>query len=191
MIVYPYLCIMKNDIKQHLINSKNIQSMVKKPIKDFNVKRLLNNPTLDQSQSIRFGKVFESFIKSIISELGHPILYEDLVSIPYKGQKDVDLCFIKDDVVYYFECKINLNLDSEKSKATDEKIDNIEQFLKTKHPGKTIVVGCLTCWYEKEAKMHITPKVKIFFLKDLLQLLGYNISKQECTDMYYEFGRNI
>ncbi len=35
------------------------------------------------------------------------------------------ICFIKDNTIFYFETKINLNLDSEKLKVTDDKISII------------------------------------------------------------------
>ena len=100
---------------------------------DFNVKRLLNNNKLNQSQSIRFGKIFEKFIKDLIKSRGYELINEGLIDVyetgskTNKGKKDLDICFIKEETIYYFESKLNLNLDSEKSKATDNKISDINE----------------------------------------------------------------
>ena len=53
-------------MREFLINDENVKLMSVKENTDFNVKWLLYNNKLDQSQSIRFGKFFEGFIKDLI-----------------------------------------------------------------------------------------------------------------------------
>ena len=53
---------MEKIIESALINDQNIIKMKLKDIDAYNIKKLLDNPNLTQSQSIKFGKVFETFL---------------------------------------------------------------------------------------------------------------------------------
>ena len=158
---------------------------------------LLNNNKLDQSQSIRFGKIFENFIKSLIKSKGYELVNEQLVDVygagskTNKGKKDLDICFVKDDNIFYFESKLNLNLDSEKSKATDDKISEITDYLITENKGVSVFSGLITCWWEKEKGMSITTKTNLLFMKDFLELLDIKYTKEEYYDMMSDFGKMI
>jgi hypothetical protein len=184
-------------MRDFLINKDNIKLMSTKDNTDFNVKRLLNNNKLDQSQSIRFGKIFENFIKSLIKSKGYELINEQLVDVygtgskTNKGKKDLDICFIKDDNIFYFESKLNLNLDSEKSKATDDKISEITDYLITENKGVSVFSGLITCWWEKEEGMSITTKTNLLFMKDFLELLDIKCIKEEYYDMMSDFGKMI
>jgi hypothetical protein len=164
---------------------------------DFNVKKLLNNNKLDQSQSIRFGKIFENFIKSLIKSKGYKLINEELIDVygtgskTNKGKKDLDICFIKDDNIFYFESKLNLNLDSEKSKATDDKISEITDYLITENKDVSVFSGLITCWWEKEEGMSITTKTNLLFMKDFLELLDIKSTKEEYYNMMSDFGKMI
>jgi hypothetical protein len=184
-------------MKDLLINEDNVKLMCVKENTDFNVKRLLNNNKLDQSQSIRFGKIFENFIKSLIKSKGYELINEQLVDVygtgskTNKGKKDLDICFIKDDNLFYFESKLNLNLDSEKSKATDDKISEITDYLITENKDVSVFSGLITCWWEKEEGMSITTKTNLLFMKDFLELLDIKSTKEEYYNMMSDFGKMI
>jgi hypothetical protein len=180
-----------------LLNEDNIKLMSVKENTDFNVKRLLNNNKLDQSQSIRFGKIFENFIKSLIKSKGYELINEELIDVyrtgseTNKGKKDLDICFIKDDNIFYFESKLNLNLDSEKSKTTDDKISEITDYLITENKDVNVISGLITCWWEKEEGMSITTKTNLLFMKDFLELLDIKSTKKEYYTMMSDFGKMI
>ena len=66
------------------------------------------------SLSIKIGNAAEAFWKDQIEQAST------------KGSKhQVDLCFEKENKKYYFEVKCNTDLDTEKSKATLSKIENV------------------------------------------------------------------
>jgi hypothetical protein len=180
-----------------LINDKNVVLMSKINNVDYNVKRLLNNNNLTQSQSIKFGKVFEGFIKDIVKTQGGELINEEYVDVyeigtkTNKGKKDLDICFIKGDTIYYFESKMNLNLDSEKSKVTDEKISQITNYLVKQNKGMNVVSGLITSWYEREEGMSIKTKTNLFFMKDFLQIVGVDMGKNEYYEMMSDFGKLI
>jgi hypothetical protein len=184
-------------MRDFLINEDNVKLMGVKENIDFNVKRLLNNNKLDQSQSIRFGKIFENFIKSLIKSKGYKLINEELIDVygtgskTNKGKKDLDICFIKDDNIFYFESKLNLNLDSEKSKATDDKISEITDYLITENKDISVFSGLITCWWEKEEGMSITTKTNLLFMKDFLELLDIKSTKEEYYTMMSDFGKMI
>lgn len=184
-------------MRKLLINSSNIELMSIKENTDFNVKKLLANNRLDQSQCIRFGKIFENFLKQLIKSKEYTLINEDLVDVystgskTSKGKKDLDICFIKDDIIYYFESKLNLNLDSEKSKATDKKITEITDYLKEQNSEKSIFSALITCWWEKEEGMYITTKTNLLFMRDFFEILDIEVTKEEYYKLMAEFGSMI
>lgn len=180
----------KMDLEKILLTEEFISKMGNEPVKDYNVKKLLNNPNLTQSQCIKFGKIFEGFIKGIISNFNYEIIHEEYISIIGK-QKDVDICFIMGDKIYYFESKLNLNLDSEKSKATDKKISDVTNQLQKIHPDKEIMSGLLTCWWEHEKGINVKTKTKLFYMKDFFELMGAKTTKENYYSTMKKFGEQI
>lgn len=197
-------------MKEFLINNENVELMSVKENTDFNVKRLLNNNKLDQSQSIRFGKIFEKFIKDLIKSKGYELINEELVDVygtgskTNKGKKDLDICFkigsspiatrwisLKENTIFYFESKLNLNLDSEKSKATDDKITNIKEYLIQENKENDVFSGLITCWWEKEEGMSITTKTNLLFMKDFLEILDIETTKEDYYNLMSDFGKMI
>lgn len=184
-------------MREFLINEDNIKLMNVKKNNNFNVKKLLNNYNLDQSQVIRFGKIFENFIKNLIKSKNYKLINEELIDIngnglnKNKGKKELDICFIKNDNIFYFESKLNLNLDSEKSKATDDKISKINDYLINENKNFSVFSMLITCWWEKEEGMLIKTKTKIFFMKDFLELLDIKSTKEEYYKMMSDFGKKI
>lgn len=177
-----------------------INGMRKKKKDDFNLAKFLG-VNIDQSQSIRFGKHFEEIVKNTIKASPNTKLEKDNLfylfknddknSKSNKGKKDVDIFFQKDDKYYYFELKTNMNLDSEKSKATDEKIKNVTNFFQNKY-NKKIISGCLTCWYENEKGLVNKLKSDIYYMKDLFKLLGEDIpTKEEYYNAFKTLGQII
>lgn len=180
-----------------LINDENVKSMGVKENSDFNVKRLLNNNKLTQSQSIKFGKIFEKFLKDLIKSEGYKLIHEEYVDVygtgttTNKNKKDLDICFIKGDTIFYFESKLNLNLDSEKLKATDNKILQITEYLKKENKEMKVFSGLVTSWFEREEGMSITTKTNLLFMKDFLEILNIETTKEEYYGLMSDFGQMI
>lgn len=184
------------DLKSLLITEKNIELLKKNDQLAWNIKKLLD-VNLDQSQSIRFGNMFQNFIKSIVIEAGGEVLSQQFADIygvgdskTNKGQKDVDIWFYYGDVMYYFEAKTNLDLDSEKSKATDQKVELISEWMKINYPDKKVVSGVLSCWYTKELGLPVKVK-NVYFMQDLFKLLQLQISGDEYYNVMKEFGKSL
>ena len=184
------------DLKSLLITEKNIDLLKKNDQLAWNIKRLLD-VDIDQSQSIRFGNMFQNFIKSVVIEAGGNVLTQQFADIygvgetkSNKGQNDVDSWFNYGDKMYYFEAKTNLDLDSEKSKATDQKVSAISDWMKITYPDCEVVFGILSCWFTKEPGLPVKVK-NVFFMQDLFNLLDIKISAEEYYQIMKDFGKMI
>jgi hypothetical protein len=186
----------KIDIKSLLINEKNINLLKKNENLSWNIKRLLG-VDLDQSQSIRFGNMFQDFIKSIVIDAGGEVLSQKFADVygvgetkQNKGQKDVDIWFKFNNKMYYFEAKTNMDLDSEKSKSTDTKVDAISSWMKSNYPEQEVVSGVLSCWYTKEVGLPVKVK-NVFYMENIFQILDIEFSKQDYYDLMINFGKSL
>ena len=94
----------------------------RKPVNDYeSIKSLLDFP-ITQSQSIRLGTAVENILRDMISSKSS---WVDIKPANQTGEKERDHLFRLDGVTIYAELKSNLNLDSEKKKATREKAKHI------------------------------------------------------------------
>lgn len=95
-------------------------------------------PTINQSQNIKLGICMEKFFTDVIKKFN-----TDWISsrkITKKGDKEVDHLYINHTTkqVIYCEQKNNINLDTEKSKATVYKIQSITEELKNEYQDYTV-----------------------------------------------------
>src|SRR6056300_991202 len=98
----------------------------RKPVDDFeSIKSLIEFP-ITKPQSIRLGKVAEDILRLEINETSE---WEDIKRSNQDGEKERDHLFRHyiTEAIRYVESKANLQLDTEKRKATLEKILTIAQ----------------------------------------------------------------
>ena len=96
-----------------------------------------------QSICIKLGTIFERSINYYINN--NEINVDNMITIhPKINNKQIDCIFKKDNTIYYFEIKNNINLDTEKSKAVYDKVLEIEKYLKNLYPESKIISGILT-----------------------------------------------
>ena len=94
----------------------------RKAVNDYeSIKSLIDFP-MTQSQSIRLGTAVENILRETISSKSK---WVDIKPENQPGEKERDHLFQLDGVTIYAELKSNLNLDSEKKKATREKAKHI------------------------------------------------------------------
>lgn len=185
------------EMRELLINEKNISLMAKKENTSFNIKKLLG-VDIDQSQSIRFGNMFQEFIKNLVISKGGKILPSQFIDVyktgntkSNKGLKDMDIWFILDDIMYYFEVKTNLDLDSEKSKATDNKIFDITKYLIIENQNTKVKTGILSCWYKREHGLPIKVKTPVCYIEDMFKILNIQCTSDEYYKLMLDFGKSI
>lgn len=189
-----------NSFSKIVLTDKNIKALQKKQKKQsFSIKTLLGLDTLTQSQSIRFGHVFEDILKDSLTYNNIEVLDTRFLYLETKGDSkrkktEADLLFRFNKTLYYFESKTNLNLDSEKCVATDKKINDITNHLIShmkEFKCDNIISGCITCWYEADIKLHNKLKTKIFFMKDFFELIHYNVTEREYNNTMLKLGEKI
>lgn len=96
----------------------------RKPVNDYeSIKSLVDFP-ITQSQSIRLGTAVENILRETISSKSK---WVDIKPENQPGEKERDHLFQLGGVTIYAELKSNLNLDSEKKKATREKAKSIAE----------------------------------------------------------------
>ena len=105
--------------------------------------------------------------------------------------RDLDIIFEFNGKIYYFEVKSNLNLDTEKSKATADKVNEIGHFLEEFFPEKEIVYGVLSGRYGRRNEINHNIKDKlgeasIYGYKDFFELFGVSVSSEEWKEMFKE-----
>ena len=156
-----------------------------------------------QSICIKLGKLGEHMIKKIILETPHLELLTcgvQCVDQVTKKNKDIDL-FWKDEKtkhIYYFEAKGNMELDTEKIKATIEKVLEIKQtYIEPKYPDYKVFVGIFHWSIYKRQKELLQFKlceekgIKVFHMAEMLQLLEFEWSETDFYAFFKQIGIDI
>lgn len=182
-------------IETIIINEENLNMMSPKQTKQFNVKLLLNNPNLSQSQCIRFGNLFEKIAKNLVNFSGLKLIDIDYVNVSKNKRKQknrqLDLIFEKNNNIYYLELKSNCFLDSEKYPSTDGKINSIADKLTELYPNKTIFYGALVPTYYRDSRMYISIKSEVYFMNEFFKILGIEITEKEYNSILHKLGSLI
>ena len=169
-------------------------------------------PDLSQSKRIQLGYRIENALNRAIDD--HPetvslkgrgtSLWMQLATNKMstggtgKGQKDVDCCFTlnnKDGYAYYFEIKTNLNLDTEKSKATIEKVKKITTCLEESesYPRGVFSSHLSPFWDNTNVVISSTMKhhADIMFFGEFCELVGWAITRTDWIDILQDIGENF
>jgi hypothetical protein len=163
-----------------IAQSKYVQSCKSKKSKDKTSISSLIDRSLSQSDCIKIGiaieDVLRNFIKNNISDI------VDIKEKNVKNKKEKDHVFIDEanKVIYYAEIKANLNLDTEKYKATIAKCIDIHAELTSKFSGyiiKMYLVGARYLYaHEMSKAIHKKYSViqgNLIGVNDYLSNLGY------------------
>lgn len=109
-----------------------IQSVDSKPSESYILESLDLDRGSTQSILIQLGNKIEEFWNNVISDSSSNNLIEndDIVFVDGK-KRQVDHNFVSsvDDLNYYLESKTNLTFDSEKSKASNKKVKEVQEAL--------------------------------------------------------------
>ncbi len=105
-----------------------IQNIKVKKTESFILKAIgLHEKGSSQSINIQFGNVIETFWNKTISDSDNPInlIENDNMIIIDNKKRQVDHFFRVNQNYFYLECKCNLDFDSEKIKASNQKVKDI------------------------------------------------------------------
>jgi hypothetical protein len=153
-----------------------------------------------QSLNIKFGRAFEKWFEEAV-RVGHNNFTVMKSGVWKEISKDLDLIFRDDDnnIIYYRELKLNLNLDTEKIVSTYEKIAYIRSFLHRKYPGYEIDAAALTWGVYDKDEMTAQSKIKKAAKYDIavedpsafFKLVGTDVSKPEYSDFFRHLGERL
>ena len=147
-----------------------------------------NNMPSTQSFLVQMGYVFEKFWNKVISNSNCKNHIEDnkeyMIKLDDGTNKQVDIFFTNEDgsIIYYFECKTNVNFDSEKNKVSNQKIKNIEKHLRknkskySDNPDADIVTGYF---------VPVVPKISRKFKTRYRETGIYGVWIQYHQQIYY------
>lgn len=134
--------------------------------------------------------------QSIVSQLGFKTensineyvnTHSDVTNLrmmyPKIGNHQVDVLFKYKKTIYYFESKNNLDMDSEKSIKSNEKIRNIKKFLKKEFRGYRIVCKYLNMWIHGSNQMNrLKGRINVkdvFGYSGFFRIFGVHVTKSE------------
>ena len=174
------------------------------------VAELFGRKDLSQGQRIKLGNRMEKLVNGTLDNLpdvkswkgfSNPNLWMNTTTNELTsggngtGNKDVDVLFEKDGIVYYLEVKNNLNLDTEKGPETIEKVGVVTECLRNnlEFEGKEIVGKVLSMFWDNK-NVPISGSMKksnIMWFSEFVKLFDTNLNKEEYETMCKEMGKEI
>lgn len=174
------------------------------------IKRHLHTGWLTQSQSIRYGTAWENSMKDYVDQSSAYVLLspsgvttfiapDGTLTTEGEGNKDIDIVFRSGDVVYYRESKCNLKLDSEKKKATTDKVKLVKERLQMNFPDYKIDAAILNMeWDGKQPRWTQKNGVRVEYAAEFIERLGvervthydYLKSGKSCGEELLKYATN-
>ncbi|MFW6281229.1 MAG: hypothetical protein ACOC1O_00315 [bacterium] len=142
-----------------------------------------------QSINIKMGNILERTWKKYIA-LSNEVVIDKRNII--EGSQ-VDILFSFRNIKYYFESKNNLNIDTEKSIATKNKLLKIISFLENENEnvvGKILNNRYSTSKHSKNFKLPILEE-DIYGYSDLFSIFEVKVSEEQWNDFFKTVGQYI
>jgi hypothetical protein len=156
-----------------------------------------------QSIVIKMGYFGQFIIKEIIQSNTDFELIKCGVQQLNNVKKDVDIAFIDkvNNVLWYFEMKSNIDLDTEKIDATITKCNQITSFYKENNPNLIVNYGLLhwSVYDDTNLQSNIKHKinmfcergVKVYHMYEFMQILPFNWEKEDYYNYFLDIGKII
>jgi len=189
------ICVSEENLIELITNSEYIINSTSTKKKDISSLSYLIDVEMSQSECIRLGIGCEKLISELIMK------YANVINIKKKNEKDKkekDHLFmdVEKKVIYYAEIKANINLDTEKSKITYKKCQEIVLELKEEYPEYEIKWCLVALRYLEYDNIPKTIKSKysnisenLYGINDYLKLLDIHLIFTE--ERYKTFLNNI
>tara|TARA_Y100000114_G_C11719682_1_gene307825 strand:- start:27 stop:656 length:630 start_codon:yes stop_codon:yes gene_type:complete len=159
---------------------------------------------LNQSETIQLGQKIETWVNRILYKMDNVKCYtikklwintetnHVQEGGKSKNMKDVDILFKVNNISHYLELKTNLQLDTEKQKATREKIKIITSCLnKNGKYGKVVGKILSPFWAKNSSIINPFKNDEVMWISELFNLVELNITESEYNDVCIEIGKNI
>jgi len=143
-----------------------------------------------QSINIRMGIVLEKSWNEYIASIPNA----KIINLQILDKKQIDLLFEFNNSIFYFEIKNNVNLDTEKSKATFNKIQDLKILLE-KHFSKPVNAFLLLNRYSdskkiKSIKKPLTKSI-IYGYSELFKMFDIAVNEKDWNDFFKSVGTYI
>lgn len=164
-----------NELLQLLDSNLYISKCLSNKKKDkTSLSYLISCREMSQSDCIKLGNAIENYFIDII--LHYNINLKNIKEKNKKGKKETDHLFRHNEFkkIYYAELKSNINLDTEKSKATIDKIKKINDILQTENKEYEIVPMLVCTRYLTNKDIPIQILKKYDKIKDNILIIGTN-----------------
>jgi len=152
---------------------------------------LLWGKTSVQSINIKMGNVLERSWNVFLDNITDVIKIDK--GMEYGSQ--IDVMFSYKDTVFYFESKNNVNLDTEKTIATKEKIVRIEYLLEKDYPDKIIISKVLSNRNSRTEMVNFYKKPftqnDFYGYSDFFDIFSIDVSKKDWETFFFEQGKRI
>jgi len=158
---------MSDEISEHVIRECSYINKVNIPSNkadDGSFSFLTEGLNLTQSQNIKLGICMQEFV-TIYAEKVNVDGWENSPIKNEKDEKEKDIIFKNKNrnEIIYCEAKNNINLDTEKLKATEDKINHNIEKIRSENPGYHVDGYLLACRYldnDEEIAKHLISKYK-------------------------------
>lgn len=151
---------------------------------------------VSQSTNIRLGNELETIINMYVTSACTHACDRRPIKVK-KGEHQKDFLRQMDTVLVYGEFKSNINLDTEKRKATREKVNDVARTLKTEFPETTIAPYLVSLRYLRTTDIpHLTATsyadVKLIGIGDFFRdVLKHPLAEMETYDAYSGFLMSV
>ena len=156
----------------------------------------------EQSINIKLGRLGEYLSKELIKTNNNLELLTCGVQKINNKKKDVDLIFKNksDKIIYYFELKGNIELDTEKLPATITKCKEIENSLTTTYTDYNINCGILNWSVVNRSELTAglsniktfeNNGIKIYHMDDFLKIIEIIWNKDDYYSYFREIGSKV
>jgi hypothetical protein len=186
----------KCDLETIIKNNCYVKNCKSNKNKDIHSLSSLIDIELSQSDCIKIGVGLENVLKDYI--INQCPFLQDIKQPNKKGVKEKDHLFMDEDkkIIYYAEIKSNLNLDTEKSKATIDKCLHNKEELEKKYQSYEIKMFLISARHYKKDIIPNCINNKYTSIKDNLTGLNeyfseLSISKQFNEEQEYKAILNL
>lgn len=142
-----------------------------------------------QSILIAFGERIERFWNKVITDSDNVVnLIEDSNMVNVAGElRQVDHYFesLDEGIKQYLESKCNLNFDSEKSKASNKKLTEVQEALNADHSAYFVPV--VSEIPRKDLVKYNNKGIQVYGVKWMLSKVNASFTEEE----YFAFGREV
>lgn len=150
----------------------------------------LGDKTSQQSILIQMGNRLEDFWNQVISECANNLIKEtDKIKVGTKNRQLDHLFETEDSVIYYLDSKCNMNFDTEKKPASNDKIEAVGAAISAKYQKEVssgYFIPCVSEVPEDIEKKY--PNIKIYGVNWMMNTLQCNLFT---VDEFFEFFKEV